>query len=335
MKVYFPYFDYVRFIAASIVMLGHSKIITMHDSGAIAVDVFFALSGWLIGSILLNLKKEDLPRFYFNRAVRIWIPYFVALILLISVSLIKDTITPKWIEIVFYKITFVYNIFGTPQLADFVHQMPLDGTGNHYWSVNAEEQFYLLSPLLLVVIGRFGRSPVLWIFLSLASWYMYLYTPIFFGVTAAVLVNQYGKFYTHQLCKLASIIAILITVSLFLEGIDYRIISPVFSIAVILILAIEGNPSKIGKFLGGISYPLYLNHWIGVFAANFLMKESVFNPAFAMLSNYLIVAVMYMVIDKPCLAARSKLYNENRAKIITTLAYSMVIIGIGGGLYLK
>ncbi|WP_368509181.1 acyltransferase family protein [Aliiglaciecola sp. 1_MG-2023] len=55
-----------------------------------AVDIFFALSGWLIGGILLETKRKDLPRFYFNRAIRIWVPYYIALILLLLLSLMTD-----------------------------------------------------------------------------------------------------------------------------------------------------------------------------------------------------------------------------------------------------
>ena len=62
-KVYYPYFDYVRLAAASVVMFGHDNLIDWPGSGKIAVDVFFALSGWLIGGILINTKREGLPRF--------------------------------------------------------------------------------------------------------------------------------------------------------------------------------------------------------------------------------------------------------------------------------
>jgi len=121
--VYYPYFDYLRIFLASVVVLGHDQVINWPPfSGSLAVDVFFALSGWLIGGILLRLSKSDLPKFYFNRAVRIWIPYFLAVFLAIAASLV---------EFVFYQISFVYNIFGTSQLACCVNSMPLNGSTNH------------------------------------------------------------------------------------------------------------------------------------------------------------------------------------------------------------
>lgn len=42
---YYPYFDYLRIVLASVVMLGHDGLISWGPSGTLAVDVFFALSG--------------------------------------------------------------------------------------------------------------------------------------------------------------------------------------------------------------------------------------------------------------------------------------------------
>ena len=95
------------------------------------------------------------------------IPYFVAIGLLIVASLLKESVTVKWLEFIFYKITFVYNFFGPPQLECCVNAMPLDGTGNHFWSIAAEEQFYLLAPFLLAVLpSRIGKSIWFWIVLT-------------------------------------------------------------------------------------------------------------------------------------------------------------------------
>src|SRR5689334_22655160 len=110
-NTYYPAFDYLRIVLAMLVAAGHSKLVLWEQTGNYSVQIFFALSGWLIGNILLQSNARDLPRFYFNRAARIWIPYFVAIILLMIASLLKEKITEKWIEIFFYDVTFVYNFF--------------------------------------------------------------------------------------------------------------------------------------------------------------------------------------------------------------------------------
>src|ERR1700716_2375918 len=153
---YYPAFDYLRITLAMVVAVGHSGIPMWDAAGNYAVQVFFALSGWLIGGILLRSSPSDFPTFYFNRAARIWIPYFIAIILLIGASLLKEGITSKWLEIFFFGVTFFYNFFGPPQLASSVMAMPLQGTGNHFWSICAEEQFYLLAPFLIAIPGGIG-----------------------------------------------------------------------------------------------------------------------------------------------------------------------------------
>ena len=67
----YPAFDWLRFFLASIVVLYHFDVIPWHRAGNLAVQVFFALSGWLIGGILVRSDTKHLPRFYFNRATRI------------------------------------------------------------------------------------------------------------------------------------------------------------------------------------------------------------------------------------------------------------------------
>lgn len=80
-------------------------------AGKLAVDVFFALSGWLIGKILFNIDISQLRRFFFNRALRIWLPYYISLFAILLPSIFSDPINSKWIEIAIYKLTQTYNIF--------------------------------------------------------------------------------------------------------------------------------------------------------------------------------------------------------------------------------
>lgn len=69
-------FEVLRFLLAFTVLLSHKGVLTWENAGNLAVQVFFALSGWLVGSILCRTDRSELSRFYFNRATRIWIPYF-------------------------------------------------------------------------------------------------------------------------------------------------------------------------------------------------------------------------------------------------------------------
>ena len=338
---YYPLFDWLRGLLALTVMFYHEGLIGWEPSGDFAVQIFFALSGWLIGGILIKLEPTELTRFYFNRAIRIWTPYFFALILLITASLIRESITGKWIEFIFYKISFVYNIFGAPQRINYFDTMPLDGTGNYFWTVNAEEQFYLLAPFLLLVNrNTITRSTIFWIVLAVLANILDIYASIVFGVLAAVAVNEYGKFYEKNWVKTLLIFILMLSVFTFTSTSTYSHTSPFAAVSIILLLAVKGQKTKLGSMVGGMSYPLYLNHWVGLFVAHaclkpFGLRDSFYANIMSLCLNVSLAIALYWFMDKKLLAIRNNLYTEKLGKIFTFLAFSTVIIGVIVGLMIK
>lgn len=335
---YYPAFDYLRIVLAAVVMLYHDHVIEWRPAGDLAVRVFFALSGWLIGGILLRQEREQLPRFYFNRSLRIWVPYYVALLLLVAASVLRDPLGARWAEFVFYKGTFVYNLFGMPQGALHAAEMPLAGTGHHFWSVNAEEQFYLLAPLVLVLGHKRWRHSIgLWTVIAAVAWATDVYASIVFGVLAAVIVRHHGDVHLRPVVRaVLALVVVSISVAV-IAGADYLYLSPFFSVALVLLLATKGKQQRLGEWLGGMSYPLYLNHWVGVFVANMAftplgMRHSVVRTLSAVLLNFAIAGAHYAWIDRRLLAQRSALYTPGRARGVITLAYLMVVVGVIGGL---
>jgi peptidoglycan/LPS O-acetylase OafA/YrhL len=339
-ETYYPAFDYLRIILATTVALGHSGAAVWENAADLSVQIFFAMSGWLIGGILLRLKPDALPRFYFNRAARIWLPYFIAILLLVSASLLKERVSNKWLEILFYDATFVYNIFGPEQLAMYSSAMPLSGTGNHFWSICAEEQFYLLAPLLLVIAPAFGRAIWFWIIVSvlvMASPLSTNFGAISFGVLAAVSRVTLGDW--HNRCQAKAILAGLATVTFFLiffSVINYRIGAPVFSICLVMLLAHAGTHSDFAAFAGGISFPMYLNHWIGTFVAHaafarFGLRDSLISHITGVIISIAIAIVLYLVVDRTIKINRSRYFTPGYGRFIIGLAFALVTIGLIGG----
>ena len=120
---------------------------------------------------------------------------------------------------------------------------------------------------------------------------------------------------------------------------DYKTYAPFFSISLVLLLAIKGNKQSAGSFLGGISYPLYLNHWIGVFFFNlvlepFGLRESGIRNVLAAVMNYGIAAFLYWFIERKVLAMRGKLYSAGKGVVFTCLAYLSIVTGFTFGLIL-
>ncbi len=121
-------------------------------SGASGVDLFFALSAFLITSLLLRERQDtgdiSLRLFYLRRILRIWPLYFVVVALGIVLAHTMANQSLPWYYIAGY-LLFVGNWIS----AVFGHTQSICSP---LWTVSIEEQFYLLWPALLKVLQRRG-----------------------------------------------------------------------------------------------------------------------------------------------------------------------------------
>ena len=332
-------FDWLRLILASVVAFHHDGVVGFPYAADLAVQVFFALSGWLIGGILLNSQGKDLPRFYYNRATRIWIPYAIAIVLFYGTSLLKEPITASWLEYLFYDLTFVHQWFA-PMLKETGAVMPLEGTGNHFWSISVEEQFYLAAPLI-IIFAKFGRSIGLWALLAAVAFATGHYSSICVGVLLAVLRTQFGDW--HEALAMRGVIALAAIAAgagLFIWQDYYGYFAPLFSGAVVLLAAQRGERGPLGSFFGGVSYPFYLNHWIGIFAAHEVAQAlSVGEHWTINLLAYLISlgvsSALYVAVDRQIQRRRGKYFSGRIGKGLAVIAYALVITGVIGGLVMR
>lgn len=328
-----PALDWLRFVLASIVLLEHAGWdIPGPITGQLAVWVFLALSGWLIGGILLRTSVDELPRFYFNRAIRIWIPYACAIIMLYAVAAAKEGIDYNWWKYLFYDVSFThYNFTVFPQ-ADA--EMPLDGTGNNFWSISVEEQFYLIAPLLLCFAGLLPRLIAVLAFGLAVVFAGEAFVPIAGGVLAAWAQSRFGDFH---LTAAGWTLSLIVTVATFaaLNWNDTLWIRSLFAVALVLVLSVHGRRSRLALFFGAISFPLYLNGWIGMFAANFLVNrvgglERLHIPLQYVLA-VIVAAGCWYLIDRPARLRRETWYTPERGRAIAIIAYCTVLTGLVGG----
>ena len=143
------YFSNYSRITETHLNLGAFPLFTFGWTG---VDLFFVLSGYLIGSALwTELKRSstiDIPRFLLRRGLRIW-PYYFFFILVM------------WLVI---NPTPIANYF--PDL--FFYSNYLEGYVPGGWSLSTEEQFYIAVPIVLLLSVRFLHISKQWIILALA-----------------------------------------------------------------------------------------------------------------------------------------------------------------------
>ncbi|MCL1629209.1 acyltransferase [Roseibaca sp. V10] len=160
---YRPEIDGLRAVAVVPVILFHAGVGAL-AGGFVGVDVFFVISGYLITSIILRERAEgrfSMWRFWERRARRILPALYVVMLACIPVAwalMLPDQYRD------FARSLVAVGLFGSNILfwresgyfAAAAEEKPL----LHTWSLSVEEQFYLLFPLLMVLLWRFGRRGV-------------------------------------------------------------------------------------------------------------------------------------------------------------------------------
>lgn len=153
--------DTLRAAAIVMVLAYHYKVVVtgvdtfgyLSSLGWTGVDLFFVLSGYLIGNqIIAQPGGFSVGQFYLKRLLRTLPNYFVvlALYLLIPALMEKET-APLW-----RFLTFTQNFSLRP-----------GQTFTHSWSLCIEEQFYLILPAVVLLCARFKRGKALgWLLLA-------------------------------------------------------------------------------------------------------------------------------------------------------------------------
>ena len=162
--------DGLRAIAVMGVILYHLGL-TGIRAGYAGVDVFFVISGFLIGGIIARQRETGSFRyrvFYARRARRILPALFT--VILASAVVGWFTMMPHEYRYfgggAFSTLLFVSNIWFF-ELIDYFNPSALKDPLIHTWSLAVEEQFYMFVPLLFGLLWRFGRKGVFIVFLLL------------------------------------------------------------------------------------------------------------------------------------------------------------------------
>ena len=150
--------DLLRFFAIIFVVFGHSKILVPDKYDFLigkfildGVSIFFVLSGFLIGRILINqinqnkTKLSDLITFWKRRWIRTLPAYLVVLTFLVSYTFL---LKPARLPLDFYKYYLFIQNFNAPQPPFF----------SESWSLSIEEWFYLLIPIIFLFFIKLTKK---------------------------------------------------------------------------------------------------------------------------------------------------------------------------------
>jgi peptidoglycan/LPS O-acetylase OafA/YrhL len=146
---YRPELDGLRAVSLLFVLSAHLGEMSFRF-GFLGVDVFFVLSGFLITELLLRSKDKGLGSFYKRRFARLAPALLVMVGVVTLLGVVGVWSIPWWASVL--SLTYTMNMVGF--FTDSSLTDPLTPT----WSLAAEEQYYLVWPLLLaVVLRRFSR----------------------------------------------------------------------------------------------------------------------------------------------------------------------------------
>jgi peptidoglycan/LPS O-acetylase OafA/YrhL len=333
-----PGLDGIRGLAILMVLADHNFGV---PGGALGVDLFFALSGFLITRLLLADRENPTGyyrRFYVRRALRIAPPFYVTLaIVFVAVASLRS----HWWVFTFYLANFplLPNAFFSPVLG-------------HTWSLATEEQFYLVWPAVVrhvrpatlirlclgcIALSIAGRLAVPHLIHSLEyARYWFAYAPfsrtdgLFVGASVAALAEISPQWLDRNAARMGAVAAALVAGVVLLRQLSFSKMSPLMAAiglpgaavvfgALIWMGANSGRATWIGRLfnaawirrVGKISYALYLAHFpVLAFTDRFRFGSRgtlLAAHLAAAIVSYLLAELSWRVLERPISSLKDRL----------------------------
>ena len=339
---YRPEIDGLRAIAVGAVILYHAQITILghqpFKGGFIGVDIFFVISGYLITSIILkelvNKGTFSFKYFYERRARRI-LPVLI-FVILVSLPIAWMYLLPSNLLVfsksILYSLGFSSNFYFHYSGLEYSVE-GLQHPFLHTWSLSVEEQYYILFPIVLLIIFKYFKKYLIHILilgfvisLGLADWssrnypsasFYFLHTRMWELLAGSILAYFEITLVYRSQNRILNLVLPFIGLILIGHSIIFfndEMYHPSFYtlssiIGVCLIIWFSNKKEIITKILstklfvgiGLISYSLYLWHYpIFVFAAKLNISGGNIFIKLLMGVFVLILSILsYYLIEKP------------------------------------
>ncbi len=331
---YRPDIDGLRAVAVLAVLFYHGGV-SFLSGGYVGVDVFFVISGYLITSIIVSEMQANAFRlidFYERRVRRIYPALFVmvACTLLAGAWLFDADNFAALGKSAAAVTIFLSNVLFWSEAGYFDRASTLKPL-LHAWSLSVEEQFYILFPVLMLLIARFGKSRfgrflgLLWAVSFAWSVYEAVKNPssafylmhfraweLLTGSLLAlnVLPSRLNARFRNALA-LAGMTMILASIFLYHEGTPFPGLAALLPVAGSALTIYSGTKESAAVhkalslrplvFIGKIFYSLYLWHWpLLVFLKYYwIVEPSAANLALWLLASFAISTFSWQWIEKP------------------------------------
>ena len=280
----------LRAVAALLVTIFHARLM---PGGFIGVDIFYVISGYLItGLIIREIDKTgtlSLSDFYQRRIKRL-LP--TSVFILFCTALVGYFVLPPITRDalgrdLFAAAAYVSNYLFAWWENDYQNLNATPSPFIHYWSLAVEEQFYVVWPIFILFLSRYGKRAILngvaivTAVSLLLSIYMTQAAPIwaFYSLPTRAWELGFGalllfipeKYLRNRYFPWLGAIGIAIATLRFDENTAFPGINALLPVAAtaLLIGTIPVWPrffndlsnNRLMQWLGAISYPLYLWHW--------------------------------------------------------------------------
>lgn len=342
--------DGLRAVAVSLVILFHFEIAGF-TGGFVGVDVFFTISGYLIGSLVvgqLDQQRFSFINFYMRRFRRLFPVYFVVILVtsIFSYWLLLPVDFKDFGQSVIASVLYVSNILFFMESGYFdsaSHLKPL----LHTWSLSVEEQFYMFFPFIAWLCFRIKRSSLVpvFCFLTLASFIgmlfcvsydisaaFYLYPfrawELFIGVLLAM-----GVFPAVRSATMANILSVLGAAMIAAASYFYTKATVFPGVTALLpcvgtLLLIHAGSKQFDRvpvltllstspavFLGKISYSLYLWHWPVFVLYTYVTPEplTALETLLLLFVTVILSVLSWHFVETPIREARRPIYKKQPA----------------------
>lgn len=331
------YLDGLRAIAALLVVnahfsgviawgLGNRKPLLFADnSGSMGVQIFFALSGFLFAEKIFNNKMEEPAKFLMGRIKRIFPLYFVAVTASILLMLVFSFSRPDILKMFHACLDFYLSGIFFTQAEKIGEFFPVQVLGT-IWTLRYEWAFYLFVPFLAFSITskRAMAASILAVLLYLVATTSVTATNIYWafflpGIFAAAVLRKspiLGAWQRYLVFVMIPVLSFLI-----LFGPTGYTLFRLIEITILFLMIVLSEPrilfNKTLRFLGEISYSIYLVHFPMLFVAGQLLahiyKSAFFSGWFQAVVEFLFAGTAillsygtYSVIESPFMAKSNK-----------------------------
>ena len=366
--------DGLRALAVLPVVLFHLGFAAVAPGGYIGVDVFFVISGFLITRIIYNDMAKgtySIADFYARRARRILpaaIPVYLATVIAAALLLFPEE-REAVVHATLGSIAFVSNFYFYTNTGYFDEAAKLNPM-LHTWSLSVEEQFYIVLPVMILVLNRvsLGLRHGAFVLITLGSlagaclfltrnpnavFYLLpfrMWELLFGSLLAIAAIPGLRARWQAEVAAVTGFVLILGSVILLDEYSlfpGWNALPACLGAGLILHAGSADGTTVVARllslppvrFIGLISYSLYLWHWPLIVFAPYMFGEITLTSALALLAVAIALATLsWRFVERPFRshlprsASRLPVLGWSAATLVAVAALTLAVLPVASRL---